>query len=176
MEDFNDGLRKKNFNVLLEKINFKRDIVSNLVQIYREHLPNINLYSDARTAIKKIHNKKNLGIITDGHVNTQKNKIRVLDIEKYFNYIIINDIRKDSKLEQRPFEKMLLKLNSKPNESIYVGDNPLRDFIVSKKMGIHTVRIQRKNGIYEDTVLNKDDDAKYIIKNLMKLFDIIEEI
>ena len=48
LHDFNLGLRKKNFNALIEKVNLDEDIIPKLIKIYREHKPKINLYPDAK--------------------------------------------------------------------------------------------------------------------------------
>lgn len=175
-KDFDKGIRKKNFNELLKKLDLKQNILQDLINIYRDHKPDISLYSDAEIVLNKPYKKIKLGIITDGYPQTQKNKIQGLGIENFFDEIIINDIRKENKLETKSFIKMLLKLGTKPNESIYIGDNPLRDFPAAKKVGIHTVRIKRKDGVYSNIKIRKIDRSEYKIKNLLKLLDIIDRI
>ena len=50
-KDFDSGLRRKNFDVMLEKMDLEEDIKS-LVKIYRGHSPSISLYDDAKEALK----------------------------------------------------------------------------------------------------------------------------
>ena len=61
-------------------------------------------------------------------------------------------------------------MNARPEETIFVGDNPEKDFPGAKKLGIKTVRINR--GKYE----NKKSSSltvDYEIQNLNELFLIV---
>lgn len=174
--DFENGLRKKNFDILLEKLNLKEEGVDALVKIYREHLPTLSLYPDAEVILRNFKNKFKLGLITDGYPIVQKNKISALNIKYYFNIVILNDISGNrSKAHTLPFEDAVRKLNVKPGDAIYVGDNPLKDFISAKKIGMHTVRIKRETGEYNKIIVDKSLDADYTISNLSQLLQIIEK-
>lgn len=35
---------------------------------------------------------------------------------------------------------------------MYVGDNPNKDFLGANELGIHTVMVERENGVYSDAV------------------------
>ncbi|HDL74928.1 MAG TPA: HAD family hydrolase, partial [bacterium] len=131
-KDFKKGLRKKNFDVLLKKLNLKKINVQKLIKIYRNHYPSsIFLYPDVKKIFKKIKNKFKIGLITDGEKITQKNKIFVLGIEKYFDEILITSIlgKKYFKPSKKAFELLLKKFKVLPKESVYIGDNSLKDFI-----------------------------------------------
>jgi len=175
--DFESGLRRKNFDVLLEKINLNED-VKRLVNIYRKHAPNISLYEDAKEILTELKDKYKLGLITDGWEKTQENKISALGITKYFDVITLTDVygRGNWKPSSKPFKVTLDKLGVEPKESIYVGDNPMKDFFGAKKLGIHNVRVKRGGGEYD--YINMDDkyEASYIIPNLLILKKIIDKI
>ena len=63
--------------------------------------------------------------------------------------------------------------NVKANECIYVGDNPNKDFIGAKELGMKTIRIIRKNGDHINTFLDNAHEADYIIKNLYELKELL---
>jgi len=175
-EDFEKGLRRRNFDVLLQKLGLNNENVEHLVRMYRMHFPKISLYPDAKSALETLKGKFKLGLITDGHILTQKNKILSLGIENYFDVIMINDVsEKTSKLDVQPFLKVLFQLRIEPKNALYVGDNPLKDFISAKKIGIHTIRIKRETGEHSKIIVNKSLDADWTISDLMQLPQVIEE-
>jgi len=175
--DFENGLRRKNFDILLEKLNLKDGTKNMLVKIYREHIPALSLYPDAKVILRNLKRKFKLGLITDGYPIAQKNKISTLGIRHYFDVILINDISKnESKKHTLPFENAVGKLNVKYRNTICVADNPLKDFITPKKLGIHTVRIKRGGGEYSKIIVDKSLDADYTISNLLQLPHVIEKL
>ena len=63
---------------------------------------------------------------------------------------------------------MIMRLeNCIPSEMVYVGDNPYKDFINIKKLGIRTVRILR--GSFKDIKLDQSYEAEFTINSLDKL-------
>ena len=60
---------------------------------------------------------------------------------------------------------MILKYeNAKPENMIYIGDNPFKDFVNLKKIGVKTIRILR--GSFKDIFLDDAHEAHYSFKNL----------
>ena len=68
---------------------------------------------------------------------------------------------------------MIGKFNLKPEEIIYVVDNPKKDFYVKNILPIKTIKIERKNAIYinEDYLSNIKEDI--LIKNLSEILDYV---
>jgi putative hydrolase of the HAD superfamily len=169
-----DG-RGKVFDTILKNHNiWTKSLVNELVEIYRNHLPNIKLYEDALKTIKLLKKKRvRLGIITDGLAYVQRIKIKALGINNLFNEIIFSDDygRDRWKPNTFPYKKILELLRLTPNEAIYVGDNPLKDFIGAKKLGILTIRLLR--GEYKDLKVSEDYQADYNIDNLLEIIDLI---
>jgi len=125
------------FNDLLEKMNLEITLLSDLMKIYSNIKPNIELYPAVKTLLIEIKiQKKKLGLLTNGTVDTQRNKVNILNLKKYFDSIII--ARSYGKDYEKPNPKIytiiLQELNSKPKNSVYIGDNPYTDFIGAKKL------------------------------------------
>jgi putative hydrolase of the HAD superfamily len=177
VSDFEHGLRRKNFDILLEKMRLKGN-VKELVKIYRAHIPDISLYEDAKEILPKLKGKYKLGIITEGYKKTQENKISVLGIKEYFDVIIIAyaDGKAYGKLSTKPFKMALNRIAVKPEECIYVGNDPAKDFLGANKLGIHTVRVKREASAYEPTCLDDKCRVEYTIPNLSTLEVIINHI
>ncbi|MCT4619068.1 MAG: HAD-IA family hydrolase [Marinisporobacter sp.] len=167
------------FNRLLDehRLEYTMGDIKKLIKHYREHIPDIRLYDDANYMLKYLYNKKfKLGMITDGYENTQKNKIKVLGIEKFFDIIVITDeIGRDYwKPHKRPYEMVKEKLELAYEEMFYVGDNIEKDFITANQLGMKTVMICREDGIYKEADMDKKYLAKYKIQNLKELIGIMD--
>ena len=177
--DFNKGLRNKNFNVLLEKLGLENENVEKLIKIYRTHYPKkIVFYPDALEFLKKNSKNFKLGLITNGHKVPQTNKISALSIRKYFKatFIATEFGDNDWKKSMGSFKFLLKKIKSRPEETIYVGDNPKRDFMGAKKMEILTVRVKRKDNDCYNIPENDKNKANFEISSLINLNKIIKKI
>lgn len=135
------------------------------ISIYRKHSPEINLYKDAQRCINKFKDYKKF-IITDGNIVVQRKKIISLKLTEHFEKIIptYQYGLSFSKPSTKCFKKILNYEKIKPYDMVYIGDNPHKDFINIKKIGINTVRVKR--GAYKNIVLDNNHEADYTIKNL----------
>lgn len=160
------------FNRFYEKMNIEysiEDIKKDIFE-YRNHIPKIQFFEDVIPTINDLKSKGiKLGMITDGYKETQRNKIKVLDLEKYIDYIIVTDElgREFWKPHQKSFIMMKDYFNVEYNEMVYIGDNPLKDFKAGNDLGMNTIMISRMNKIYNKIVINKEYDAKLKINNFI---------
>ena len=168
-------------NKLLSK-DMLGDILKNL-KLYTPHLQEkffefyktvykpLPLYRDVKEVLFALRKKDyKLGIITNGTVEAQKNKIKCLGIGKFFDEIVYAREfgREYEKPHVKPFIEICKRLKIKPNQIAYIGDNPVTDFSGAKKVGLVTVRILR--GAYKEIPSGVDID--YEIKNLYELLKI----
>lgn len=125
---------------------------SECLNIYRNHIPNIKLYEGVEQVIRELKEKDiKVGIITDGRVEGQKNKINALGLNSLVDDIIITDelggiqFRKPNDIAFRimqcrwriPFQNM-----------VYVGDNMSKDFQAPRQLGMKSIFVNNENGIY----------------------------
>ena len=168
------------FNRFLDKkgIKYTKEDIKYLVDEYRNHIPQIDFCFDAVTAIRKLKEKGyKLGIITDGFEESQRKKLVSLDAYNKFDEIIITDeLGKEYwKPHPRAFEMILEKFDIQPNEMIYVGDNPEKDFYIRSKFPIVTVRIMRK-GIHKDKKYFRNIEEVFRISNLDEILIIVSNL
>lgn len=171
-----DG-RGKIFNKICYKFSLNEDI-DRLITVYRQCKPNINLYEDAYYLLNKLKEYKyKLAIITDGKSSVQWNKIKALNLDNMVDKIIVTDDfgRDFWKPHELSYKKIVEEFSCKPEECIYIGDNPNKDFIGAKKLGFKTVRIIREVGDHMRTVLSKEYEADYNITNLKEILDLLKE-
>jgi putative hydrolase of the HAD superfamily len=177
---FNRGSRGNIFNLALERANvtYEKNIIRAMVKIYREHNPKIRLAEDVKLLLIKLKRVYSLGIITDGHFKVQKKKVQTLRLEKMFDSIIYTDEygREYWKPDVLGYKLALEEFRVLPEEAIYVGDNPYKDFIGAKKIGMPTVRILQPGREYYKVRLDKEYEADYQIRELHEIIDVLKEL
>jgi putative hydrolase of the HAD superfamily len=170
---FNSGNHKTVFDAAAEKlgISFDKNYIEKLVNIFRNHKPDINLPSESKEILEKLKDCYKLGLITDGYLPAQEFKVKALGIEKFFNCIIYTEKlgRELWKPSPAGFQKLLAELNISANQCVYVGDNLKKDFLPANQMGIKTIRIIRDKRIHPDPAPSKQAEANYEIDSIKKL-------
>lgn len=167
--------RGKIFDIICEENNFNEDI-RKLIDIYRNSTPKLELYEDSKEFLNWARNQEyKLGIITDGCSKVQWNKIKGLGIEELVDKIIVtDDLGKEFwKPHEKSYLDMMKWFNINKNECIYIGDNPNKDFIGARELGMKTVRIIREKGDHIATFLNKEYEADYNISNALELKEVL---
>lgn len=152
-------------DILKENKIFSKSLLKKCISIYRYHNPKIKINDDALKCIKRFKDY-NKYIITDGNKLVQKNKIKSLNITKYFNKIFITHFYgiKNAKPSPYCFKKISELENVDFNQIIYIGDNPSKDFINIRQLGFKT--IQLLNGPYSKLKLPSKYHADIQIKTL----------
>lgn len=111
---------------------------SELLSFYRNHNPSISLFSGVLDLFKEIKNKSgSIALLTDGRSITQRNKIKSLGIENYFDFISISEEIGAVKPSLKGFKLIEEKLNK--DSYYYIGDNIKKDFIGPNKLNWKTI-------------------------------------
>ncbi|GAF65682.1 putative hydrolase [Bacillus sp. TS-2] len=166
--------RGKVFDKLCQEFSISEEIQS-LVDVYRAHIPGIELYSDAKKCLNHLkESRQSIGLITDGSTLTQWNKIKELQLEKFIDTLIVSDDLGGSsywKPHAKPYLEAAKQLGVDVSQCCYVGDNPNKDFITAKKLGMKTVRIKREIGDHMNTLLADEYEADINISSLVELIE-----
>lgn len=80
-----------------------------------------------------------LGIISNGYGRFQMNNIKGLNIDHYFDAILISEIEGLRKPDIKIFQRAIGRLGIEPQESIFVGDHPVNDVDASVNAGMKGV-------------------------------------
>jgi putative hydrolase of the HAD superfamily len=172
------GIRGTIFDEWLNaKALYNKGIVLDMVRIYREHRPNISPFPETLTSLSYLKKKCKLGMVTDGYLSVQKSKFKALNIGSFFNAVIFSDQwgRQYWKPHPKPFIELLKLIDIKPDKCLYVGDNPLKDFLPPNKLGMQTARIIRPGGEYEKAESPAREYAPhYSITSLKEIISLIE--
>jgi putative hydrolase of the HAD superfamily len=167
MEIFNSKtpMYPHTFDDLVKKLGLKVNI-DKLVKIFHSHKGRMKMYKNTKPVLKKLRKYFTLYLVTDGNVAMQRNKVKILGLEDFFDKIIY--ARKYGESYEKPSNKLYRNLVKNENidikKSFFVADNPHIDFIKIKELGIKTIRIRR--GIYRRFFLDESHEADYCVEDI----------
>lgn len=143
--------------------NYSKD---QLLQYYRNHLPEIKLYPDASNFLNQIKSNGNRSaLVTDGRSVTQRNKLKALGVENIFDVIVISEEVGSEKPARANFQKVID--HCQGIHYIYFGDNPQKDFLGPNELGWETIGLlDRGSNVHkQSSVLPKEYYPVRWIKN-----------
>ena len=175
---FDTQHRRRVFNEVLRGRGLSEDtqLLTQMIETYREHTPSIALYADAAAALARLRPRFRLGLITDGPERTQSAKIAALGIADSFDSMILTGHWPEgfAKPHPRAFEETASRLGVAHAECAYIADNPAKDFVAPIALGWLTIRIRREQGIYIDTPAAPGGEARHVVDSLQTIDEIIE--
>lgn len=148
---FEGGVRHNTFDEWLAARDLAGTIsVTELVGVYRDHPPSISPAPGIRELLDRLKGRYRLGLVSDGYAQVQRGKFKALGLERYFDAVVFSDDlgREHWKPSPRPFEAVTDLLDVAPGNSVYIADNPTKDFIGARSLGMATVRLRRPDGVY----------------------------
>jgi len=151
---FENGVRGDTFNRLMQDFPAVADRfeISDLVKIYREHQPDIAIISEMKELALALKKKGiALGVLSDGPLLSQQAKVDALGVASFVDDVMLTDIlgRESWKPSTAGFELLATSLDVHHNTLVYVGDNPVKDFIAPKKLGWLTIRLRMPGQLRE---------------------------
>lgn len=166
------------FNKLLEALGiFDEEILRYLIYIYRLHSPEIRAFEDVVPVLERLRRSGvKTGLITNGMAIVQQNKVSALGIARLLDVIIYPDAIGPEywKPSAVPFKMALNVLNVPASESVYVGDNPSRDFLAPNALGMKSVQIKRETCVTKETPEGQGYAAQTIISSLYDISSLYE--
>jgi putative hydrolase of the HAD superfamily len=147
---FEAGVRGNTYNLWLDTHGIEEDQwIPELVEVYRGHNPDIEPYPGVVELLESLQTCTKLGLITEGHTAAQRYKLAALGLEPMFHVVVITGMedRDFWKPHTRPFITALDALGVKAAHSVYVGDNPRKDFFGARQLGMYTVRVKWPQGL-----------------------------
>lgn len=147
--------------------NLEIELIKKMVYYYHHSTVGIELYDDFVEFLSDLHNFKK-AIITNGGKKTQSNKIKLLDLSKKVDDIVISGEHFD-KTKWKPNKTVFLyaarRLDVLPSECIYVGDKLEIDVCGAINAGMVPVLIDRQNR--NDFVEKKYNSNRFFVINTL---------
>lgn len=151
-QQFERGVRGSIFDGVLTELNVPHDttLIDELVRAYRSHEPQLTLFADANRLLDLLWPRYGIGLLTDGPADVQRRKVKALGLQCRVESIVYSDDfgREHWKPSPIPYLELLRKMHIDPSHAVYVGDNPKKDFVGARRLGLQTVRIRRPNTEY----------------------------
>ncbi len=145
--DFEEGritakvLRPKRFEDLFEVIGFAPTTPENFSKRYLENLiVKSEMYADVPELLAKIKPDYHLSIITNGLKEVQRARLSKLNIDQYFDSIIVSDEIGVAKPNPQYFEVAYQSIPQPPpkEQVLVIGDNIKSDILGGQQYGFHT--------------------------------------
>jgi len=147
LHDFESAVRGNSFDRLLAQFPSLRLkwTVADVVALYRSHKPVIKMQPEVENLLDRLkRNGVRLALITDGPVASQSGKISALAADRFFAPILLTDLWGEEfrKPHPRAFQEVMRRWQIKPEQLIYIGDNPAKDFVAPRALGWRTARVR----------------------------------
>lgn len=129
------------FEAAVTQYGFRLFSVEWILNVYRHHKPKITQDEDTRTTLDWLKAQGIvMGIISDGRLLQQMNKIEALGLEEYMDSsdIIINDRSEFFKPDMRSYRRIMEKYGADCHYW-YIADNPTKDFKAPNTLGWTTI-------------------------------------
>lgn len=108
----------------------------------RLHADSARLFDDSLEVLERLRAAgMKLGIITNGFGSTQRAKIERCNLEDYVDTVIVSGEAGLHKPGAAVFNLALERLGAEPNETIFVGDNPVDDIEGAHNAGMQAVLV-----------------------------------
>jgi putative hydrolase of the HAD superfamily len=170
---FRSGARGNIFDLALSHIGVEADktLIDTLVQVYREHQPELRLFPDAEWAVHHFAKQGLIALISDGYLIAQQNKFAALGIAPLFHTVVFSDAlaRAFWKPSPAPYEQVMAAIPRPAKDFVYVADNPRKDFLAPNRLGWKTMQILRPNGVYFGVEVEPEYRAQRQISSLLEL-------
>ncbi len=175
---FERGVRGTIFNVALEgvKVTPAPDLIRELVQVYRHHVPQIALLPDARAAVDACRREGlKMAVVTDGPLPSQRAKVLALELETFSEPVICTSALGPGLGKPHPqsFEMIASSHQASGTELVYIADNPLKDFKAPRALGWRTIRLRRHGGLHRE--LPSGDDVDMELETMDRIMDYLLE-
>lgn len=132
------------------------------------------LFPDAVEAIKSLKDLGlHVGILTDSDNDYIEAHLKALGIYGSFDSITTSEDAGFYKPHERPFRLALERAGVKAEEALYVGDNPAKDCVGARKVGMRSVLLDPEGAKRElwnncDFIVSRLSEVVEIVKGLME--------
>lgn len=156
---------------------YSKQNVMRCLNVYRSHMPTISLFPEAHELLGELKRQDiPIYIVTDGNKIVQNRKIEALHVKPFIKKAFIT--HRYGKIHAKPspycFEKIATLENTKPQEILYIADNPHKDFVGIKPLGFQTIRI--KQGLFKEMSPSSAYDAHHTINHIRELKPLLKQM
>jgi putative hydrolase of the HAD superfamily len=116
-------------------------LVAELVQVYREHAPDIALWPGVREALDDLAQDHRLAIVTDGLGQMQRRKVAALGLQARVEAVLYCWDHDAPKPDPDCYHMALQRFGVRPQEAVVIGDRPDHDMAAAAAVGCRSIRV-----------------------------------
>ena len=118
-----------------------------LAEAYRETIADALAPAEgAEELIRELRRDYRIGLLTNGPVRAQRDKLETLGWEGLFDAVVITGSLEAGKPDAIAFETLLDALDAAPDETVYVGDEVTADVRGASEAGLRVVQVRYPGG------------------------------
>jgi putative hydrolase of the HAD superfamily len=139
------GMAGREFQALYRAHDLPPSLLPTLIDLFRNHTPAIALDAGVAGMLQRLRAEGwRLGLVTNGHPGVQRRKIQTLGLGGLFDCVVYADAEAHGgKPHPAVFHKALAALRTPAFATIMVGDDPLRDVLGARLVGLHVIEVTR---------------------------------
>ncbi|UCE95745.1 MAG: HAD-IA family hydrolase [Candidatus Bathyarchaeota archaeon] len=114
---------------------------------------NVTLYPDAEKALSLLKARGlKMGIITNGLQSDVKEILPKVNLQAFFDVVVVVDTLKKMKPDAEVFIYALDKLETTISNTIFIGDEVEADYKGAQRVGLPVYLIDRQNQVHEESI------------------------
>jgi putative hydrolase of the HAD superfamily len=118
------------------------DLIAHLVGVYRDHHPDIALWSGVAETLAELRQRHRLAIVTDGLHLMQRRKAEALGLAGLVDALVFCWEHEAPKPHPAGYRLALKKLEAAADDAVVIGDNPLHDMAGARAIGAKSIRVR----------------------------------
>ena len=152
-------------------------VVAKCIEIYRTHRCSVRLLDDAAAALTWAADRPT-AIISDGRADVQRNKVIAAGLDRLVDAVILTDELGPGMGKPNPagFQLALKLLNVAASEAIYIADNPAKDFLGPRSIGMCSAQIRRSDGVHVNAQTVPGGNPDVHLDSLYELPAVVEHM
>ena len=107
------------------------------------NIAHVGIYPDAIETLEAVGARYPLGLVTNGLSHVQRPKIERFDLERYFDVVVVSGEAGVQKPDPAIFRLALDALGTRPEATVYIGDNPYHDVAGARASGLGAIWVNR---------------------------------
>lgn len=118
-----------------------RERVQKCIAVFHAYRPaRLAPYRGVKKMLRALKARR-LGMITDGEPCMQRTKVAALGLAGRFDVIVYSGELSRAKPDPEVFRRALQALDVRPEDSVFVGDHPVRDVMGARRVGMRAIRV-----------------------------------
>ncbi|HVC21301.1 MAG TPA: HAD family hydrolase [Vicinamibacterales bacterium] len=170
------GHRSTALQAMCETFDLDPAIVPDLVELVRDHRPQLRMRRDCRRMLERARRGWRLAILTNGRPRVQARKIAALGLDLFVDHVVFACEHGDGRGKPDPaaFQAVIAKLGVPAERCVFAGNDPWCDVAGARRAGLWTIRVRR--GSFAHAEVTEASEADLVVSRLSEIPDAAEAL